>query len=350
MTLIGRFTFSGYPVLFGDILLSRNDNAPHHPITVPSLNDINANLDDSAWGYAAGTVQKLNIVNDNLMIAWAGDFLQARHAVRHLDDAVQKGASTSQDAFRALSEIETETADISLTGLIVRPDGRPNGVHVASFNLDMETHTINGIDVRLAGTGSWHASELLPHIINPSVHSQPVEQAIYNGVALSGALIGQEMNTPGILGQMWGGALEIGFVANGRLQKLDRVLHLQLRVRHAGQNMVEMSLWPKLVHYRYLGSYLYVSTFEAYENGPAKEERFLIGPLLKDENAPIELAIEVPDWSYEYLCCFIAFDQGLSNSGYTVIAIRSSENQIGIARDGKTIGLRYDPELFRQLT
>jgi hypothetical protein len=273
------------------------------------MSDVNSVLPDEAWGYASGVRQKLNIINDNLMVAWAGSYLQARLAINRLDNAVRAGAATSADILAVLDEIAPEIQDISLLGLVVRPDGQPDEVLVASFAWDVGTDNIDGVDVRLAGTGQWSTKEILPHVIQRNDQLPPIEQAIYSGIALSGALIGREMHTGHNIAQMWGGAIEIGFVANGTLQKLDRILHLQSRVRHIGDGLVEFQFWPKLTHYCYLGKYLLVSTIEWFEQGPVREERYLVSPLIRASPPPIEHAMQRPtDFSYDYVCCYTSFE------------------------------------------
>lgn len=350
MTLIGRLRFSGFPVMIGDILLSRTDRPHPHPVALPAMLDVNAHLPEEAWGSVSGVTQKLNILNDSLMVAWAGSYLQARLALRHLDEAVRAGASTSQDICFALDAIAGEIGDLSLLGLVVRPDGRPDGVAVASFAWDVGTDELDGVDVRLAGTGQWHARELLPRVLQLSDKLTPLEQAIYTGIGLGGALVGRETDTRLNLVEMWGGAIEIGFVANGRIQKLDRVLHMQARVARVADGLVQFQLWPKFTHYSYLGEYLLVATIEwTTAAGPAVEELHVVSPLLRHTPPPIDGAREPADFAHDYLCCYVAFEDGLSDDAYMVLAMATPQNQLSVVREGSTTSLRCEPALLKHL-
>ncbi|MDF1778695.1 MAG: hypothetical protein P1V13_21935 [Rhizobiaceae bacterium] len=350
MTLIGRLSFSGFPVMFGDILLSRTNQDYPQPINLPAMSDVNSMLPDEAWGYVSGVTQKLNIIDNNFMVAWAGNYLQARFAISHLKKAIRAGAATSADIKTALNDIAPEIQEISLLGLLVRPNGQPNGVHIASFAVDVETYNINDVDVRLAGTGQWHVKELLPHAIQRNDQIPLIEQAINSSIALSGALIGREMDTASNLAQMWGGAIEIGFVANGRLQKLDRVLHIQSRVVHMGDGVVEFQFWPKLTHYRYLEQYLLISTIELFEQGQPKLERYLVSPMIRNSPPTIEKDSQYHlDFAYDYVCCYTSFEDGISDSGYEVLVIRSAQNELTVVREGDNILIQWEPAFIKRI-
>jgi hypothetical protein len=73
------------PLYIGDALISTSPSQPSKTISIPGWDNINARLPSEAWGYVSGLEQKLNILNDGLLIVgWAGSRLQARVALRDI--------------------------------------------------------------------------------------------------------------------------------------------------------------------------------------------------------------------------------------------------------------------------
>lgn len=290
------------------------------------------------------------------MVAWAGSYLQARLAVRELHEAVLAGATTSQDALSVLmSKPENEVSDLSLLGMIVRPDGKPNGISVGQFAMNCATHEINGVDTRLAGTGEWHLLGLLPLLIpnhTDAGDQENLKLAIEFGASLAGVLIGREMETGVNLPQMWGGAIEVGYIAKGSVQKLDEVLHLNCRVEPIGDELAELVIWSRLTHYRYVKKHLIVSVLEFVENGLAEERRFVVRPLLNDEDklTPRDLMAS-HTFEHKVLNVHVSFEPSLSGVAFanlTKIASTALE-QVRVTFSGKEIRAEIEPSLLDQV-
>ncbi|WP_223479270.1 hypothetical protein [Oricola indica] len=346
MTLIGKLKFGLAPVMFGDVLLSSRI-PPAGPISMPAVSDINAKLPEDAWGFVTGAVQKLNIPNENLAIAWAGSRLQARLAVREIHEAVMSGASSYMDVIDLLSrKPENEVNDLSLIGVIVRPVENSDGCTMGHFHINCNKYDVNGVDLDIAGSGEWHLVEMLRSGLLPELmdgdDQQKLDRSVQFGNALSAYLIGRETESGENFPQMWGGAIETAYFGGRSMVKQDNVLHLNWRVDHVEGDLAELSLWPRFTHYRYVENHLVVSVLEIGNDGKLKESVDVFSPLLHDYQLPERSRLQ-PLFTHDVINCYVSFATGLSDYPSLVRSkiLLGSEETVRVVRDGGVVRLEF---------
>src|ERR671924_1790044 len=77
MTLAALYQVDGRPVFLGDVLVSGIPLADGQ-VSLPVAKNINAILPETQKLKVAGLAQKINLFNDRLVVAFAGDGNQAR--------------------------------------------------------------------------------------------------------------------------------------------------------------------------------------------------------------------------------------------------------------------------------
>ena len=83
MTMIARLTRNGVPLYLGDLLMTR-DGRGSEKIDIPTVADVNAKFPPEVARSVVGLAQKLNLISDRLVVAWAGNLLQARSLIREI--------------------------------------------------------------------------------------------------------------------------------------------------------------------------------------------------------------------------------------------------------------------------
>src|SRR5215813_1469482 len=71
MTTIGCLRIAGVPMLFGDLLIS-SPKPPTEAISLPAIGEIRTPADSQRDLHPVQLRQKVCIISDELMIAWAG--------------------------------------------------------------------------------------------------------------------------------------------------------------------------------------------------------------------------------------------------------------------------------------
>ena len=238
MTLIGAFTVNGSPVLFGDVLVTR-EGPPSSSVKLPTVGDVNARLSDEFAFHVAGLCQKVNLITPKHAVAWCGSAVQARAALRELRDVVDREpnkASAVADYFTQLPERERE--DLSILALTLS-DGQVVTIYFMNAATAQEAYTMN---IRLAGSGALYGRAFFERIASgplPEVDqaAPPFVPALGTGLTIASQAIGRELTSGGTLIERWGGAIEISFLNGNGFQKLDNVLYLTLSCELAADRL-----------------------------------------------------------------------------------------------------------------
>jgi hypothetical protein len=90
MTMIARLRRNGVPLYLGDLLITR-EGGGFETIDIPTVADVNAKLPSGVARSVVGLAQKLNLISDRLVVAWAGNLLQARSLIREIAERVAEG-------------------------------------------------------------------------------------------------------------------------------------------------------------------------------------------------------------------------------------------------------------------
>lgn len=82
MTLVIALMISNLPVILGDVLLSGHEL--DKSISIPTIDDIYEIFPEGSGWSITNLKQKVNIINDNLIIGWAGSCVAARVIISEL--------------------------------------------------------------------------------------------------------------------------------------------------------------------------------------------------------------------------------------------------------------------------
>ncbi len=307
MTLIARMRFGGAPLYIGDAMLSVFTNRHLRQVSVPAYKDINERLSDDAWGYARGLRQKLNVLGEgDLLVAWAGSELQARIALRELEEASNAGARTVQDFFDVLgTKPANELNDLTLLGTkISREEGEERSL-VANWAINCAQKTILDIDCRVAGSGAATFEGMLPALLsNPPMavddHSQ-MSRAWQVAMVAAGRLIGHEVHVGENLNELWGGAFEAAYISDHKIAKVTDTLHSFWGLERLNERQASLVMLLKLLKYEYVGQDLVVHVLDIPIEGPAEGSMHVVSPLLH----PSSVRPAKPNFAHLNLTCHI---------------------------------------------
>jgi hypothetical protein len=226
VTLIASFSIDHQPVLIGDLVLSGPEWSGSSTVGIPTIGDSRNIFPEGSGFVISGITQKVNILSENLMIAWAGRAFVAKTLLKDLADQIPPEGLT----FHGLQEFldrfreSKEKNDIQLIGCITE------GPAALSFTLGGERFNASSFgEVYLAGTGAADAKSILnsselPIILDGSM--TPTTDAITRALIVAGHLLQLELNTGSTLLQYYGGGYEVATLVGGRLQKIGDVTYL----------------------------------------------------------------------------------------------------------------------------
>jgi hypothetical protein len=89
MTSIAGFSIEKRPVLIGDLMLS-GPELSQRSLSIPTIGDSRNVFPEGSGTVLTGLIQKVNVLSDNFMIAWAGRAFVARTVIRELNELASR--------------------------------------------------------------------------------------------------------------------------------------------------------------------------------------------------------------------------------------------------------------------
>jgi hypothetical protein len=325
MTMIARLRRNGVPLYLGDLLITR-EGGGFETIDIPTVADVNAKLPSGVARSVVGLAQKLNLISDRLVVAWAGNLLQARSLIREIAERVAEGTAMKwQDVASIIDAIPAvDKNDVSLIGTILTPAGS-SGVDLQHFNYCAERKCINGTEIVAAGSGADDLIALASQTNSVAMPEDNLLWAVRQGLALPAPLVGYEASTAGNILDWWGGAIEIAGVANRRFQKATNILHTIWRATRSDEACYEIKLIPKFIKYDYFEDVLLVQTLDLSDpprsgSGDIIEHALrCYTPLLKNSRQYDFSKLVIPDFNHHTLCCYVSMTPKLSGADFVRI-------------------------------
>lgn len=318
MTLIARILIDddAVPVFFADTLLSTEGKWPFQVDIAAGL-DINALLPSDAECQIAGTVQKINMIGDRVVVAWAGDTGQAREIIRSIAELEKCNRLTFSTLDELIDASKSKIKDsVALIGVLITKDERGEivGLEWFDFNGDLRTGTVGGTfyDIMVAGTGKTTFLRLLNDLLPTfEKNGDLLAHADQIAASLISTFFPNEIMTGGNLMEWWGGAFEIAtFNADAKaIQKVSDILFTFWRVVPGKTDSVELALVPRFIKQGYFSDALVVQDLKAeITNGKLQQpilHTHMVLPILKaKEDYDFNLA-ELGNFSHKMLCAFI---------------------------------------------
>ena len=322
LTLIAQISFNGIPIYIGDLLLSA-DVKPSHVVDIPAGKDINARLPEGAHRAVHALRQKVNLISDRLIIAWAGSYLQALSLMSEMKRAIDNGDLTLETIRQIVESRDPgDRDDLQLVGTILTPDHLDKGrVHLQHFEYCIDCVSVGEVKIYAGGTGADDLLQIIPQGVaaNPLPDCQPESPEHYGwaftqALGVSGALIGHETITGENILDWWGGGIEVASFVDGKFQKLTDVLHTIWRAIKIDSQRYEIRFVSKLIKYDYFEDALVAQTFSvainrANQKAVIEDHSYrMYTPILKGRRDYDLSKFEPRDLRHTTLCCYVLLE------------------------------------------
>ncbi|WP_313704576.1 hypothetical protein [Massilia sp.] len=316
MTLIASYVIDGFPLVFGDLLITGEVSSHERPVAVPAQGEVQAFFGNFGWGIS-GLTQKVNIVSENCVIAWAGSWLGARIAISGLRDlAKQKDLTASSIISFLAADPDLKNHSAHFVGLVSQEEG------LCMFQYGAEAFQSESLGtVYVAGSGAEAIREFSTIFSGMATNARGAvtnaAMGISKSLMMGGLLLQAELHggySAPTLRNMFGGGYEIAYYADGRMQKVPEVTFLFWDVRLT-RNDSDIFLPFLVVKQAYIGDYLLMRSIRFGEShdkltpNVLDEQRHVVAPIFASENRPTEVQLRSLAFASRLLChCVIVHD------------------------------------------
>jgi len=311
MTLIARVSIRNAPVLIGDVLLS-SERRSGVRANLPLVGDINRILASQGLYFEVSFVQKVNILSDRLAVAWSGQELQAKRALRALADVSSREKLCLTDIETELRAIDPDKIDkLQLIGILAR-EVRGAEVAGSKFAFQVQPIDVPGLgSVHAAGTGAHDFIQMLGET-DWTLGGVANERQVAH--ALVGDLVNIEYRRGGTIEKRWGGGFEaVTFTSDsGRFEKVGDVLHTFWKVDLSSPGKAEFIPWfYKTTYWRdaLIVRYARINSVGERKFQLAMNSFELIPPLLKHRQEYALEELGSVDFSHKVLQCHVSVER-----------------------------------------
>jgi len=309
VTLIAAFAVNKVPIIIGDVLVSAT-RPTDKSIPLPGSGQPSHNF--AGDFQAVGLTQKVNVISDNLIVAWAGPKIVASTFVRELKRAMLSISSPSWEYVnRVIEKLKKEELSIRLAKnfsfVLLYRDHK----HVLIDGHNMRMEKVEGFESLLvAGSGSEAFIHLLKSVGGSSNGEMPEwVKTAHTVISLTTNLWSLDITSQINIYHGFGGGYEIGTRIGDGLGKVGDILLAAVEVDATGWVRVN----PRLTKLDYLDDHLVIRVLDL--QGPARradegldstvtfQEKqttrgFIISPVDKQLVKIEELELErLPDWN-----------------------------------------------------
>ncbi len=292
-------------MLFGDLLVS-SSRPPGIEISLPAIGTIAAAADSRREYHPVGLRQKVCVISDRLMIAWAGTQFVAQSVIKGLRERFISAPVTwtsLDEFFREYGVYELK--DVQFIGLY-----RDNG-SVTSFGI--HTHNFSDPVLGQCHVGGSGAGKLLAAMDSPSAQRhiegavRDVDTAVTSALTFATEFLVEEL-LAGLQETHFGGGFEIGALTQNGAEKVGDVLNLFWTYDSTqGKNPL---LMPVMIKWDYIGEDLIVQRLRQERNGQGVYElpEHVISVITAPDREPGSRRPIPPDLNCRYLCnCYFSF-------------------------------------------
>lgn len=357
MTVIATFAISDFPVIFGDLLITGPTPQQRTSVAVPAIGQVGDFFENSGWSITA-LQQKLTVIGDYCVLAWAGSWLGAKTAIAGLFDLSLTEPLTCDSILHYLqSNLDLQQHPASFVGLIAEG----NGLRQFHFGADQLISPSLG-NVYYSGSGSdslkqfsdffGSVQEDATGMTNTAIRS------ISGAVTLGAILLQSELHgghSATTLLNMFGGGYEVGFFADGRMQKLDDLTYA-FWTAEVSKSGIRLSPPQLLIKQKYLNDHLLIRSVKIEADASAlritEDQRHIIRPMIEvaSKIRPEELA-SISLQSKWWCHCVMIIEDGRHSGIQTTIKFTQNESEasISIEEHEDRISLNANRELISQI-
>lgn len=313
MTVIAAFNVDSCPVVFGDLLLTGESNSTR-VVAVPAVGEVQDFFENAGWSIL-GLRQKVVLINEHCVLAWAGSYLGARSAIDDLRSLAATSTLTrdSVHAFLAAHQ-DANSLGTSFVGWVHEEEyGR-----FGQFRHDAEVLDAGSLGLMsVQGTGADTLKELvdiwkgMQGRENGEVNS--AVRAIATGFSMSSMLLSTELHggyAAPTLRSMFGGGYEVAAFLNGRFQKVGDLTFVIWNAKVSSEG-VRISLPQLIIKQTYFNDVLLLRSARVSSEGILPptlidEQRHVVLPMYQTEVRVPQHVLDAISLDSNLLChCFV---------------------------------------------
>lgn len=334
-------------MLFGDLLLTGPTSG--RAVAVPAQGDVQGFFGDSGWSIS-GLRQKVCLLSDSCVVAWAGSWLGARVAIAELRRRALCGDLTVEDATGYLaSEPELKRNPAAFVGLTYSA----GYLHQFHFGAEaFQTPSLGLAYVSGSGANAIHEfANLLQSMESAATGSPTVgNQAIASALSLGGLLLQSEFrgrDAAATLRSMFGGGYEIAYFSDDRMQKLPEITYVVWEAQIDESN-VHVSHPQLLIKQMYSGDHLLIKSarIESSVVDPTPrivdEQGHAIGPMFEAPSFADLPSLRSMSLQSRLLChCILVHRDAAVVGLYTRVQQYSADSEITVTFEDRGGELRF---------
>lgn len=353
LTVIASFSIENNKVLLGDLLVSSNE-VEGRQIKLPTTGNIGHVFPPGSGFIPVGLKQKLCVIDDNLVVGWAGTHYVARAVIKQLKDQLGGRAVTQNDLKSFFENIDPcYQKELGIVG--AHFDGKVS--YTFGYNCQGFSSSYFG-EVCFAGTGISDLKALMDDFEasgNPSLQiseRNPLEKAIVGTLVVASALIGNEVVSSQNLLQYYGGGFEIVSRVKDRFEKIGDITYMFSMITEQQNGEMFVSL-PQIVNkYAYHNDLLVIRSMVLSANADGSNETILsvdndnihvVTPINRGIIKGEVDAIATPSLNSRFTCNFYLLQRKDGSSAFLYSINYSSEknNNISFDEKGEVVSLRF---------
>jgi len=212
MTIIAGIPIQRFRILIGDILLS-SPIPGDRTLSVPTQGEVNSLYPKGVTFNVSGLRQKICVISDTLVIAWAGSYLAAQIVVNDLIGRERKHPFTVESLVRFFNELDSfvKQAGVSFIAIISNPvtkDARFIAYNSAWFTSKNE----NFGDVFFCGSGGNDFVQLFGGVeqeVIKLVDNNKIIGVLDIATFIISVLLSQDFTNLNSLSKYYGGGYEL---------------------------------------------------------------------------------------------------------------------------------------------
>jgi hypothetical protein len=301
VTVIAGLLLNNVPALLGDVLITA-PGLSGKKLSTPTAGNVNTFFEPQ-YAHVRSLRQKVNILSDKVMVAWAGSYLHARALVREMKAELDRSGRPEVISDVLRSWPEEDMKELSIIAL-ARGEKKTT-VDWCGPILHLQSSIFT--KALLSGSGMEDLGALIRHMEKGDVFideplPDPPKMALY-ALSLGSQAAGWEYVTQENLSNYWGGIVEIGMYNGGNTSKVGEALYwfwefdITSKTLRAHSNFIKQEYQNDLL----------VTYTLSNDDAP---RIVVVPPLLSSYSDGEKVEIAPPKLSYKWLCSCVVIRDG----------------------------------------
>lgn len=352
MTLIASFAYQEHPVLMGDLICSGINN--EKDVRFPNVDSINEffGFDPEKPSYTPRKlVQKVFIVNKNLMVAWTGSYIHARHLAQTLINDTFEDKLYDHETVMDLIRSEDPEILKEVQFLFFWNDGKGIG---KSFSGTYVFESEKFGRVLVNGSGYDDLIKILKlYDKEPYFQDNLTSFQAALGVAciISSQLNANEINNSNNLYKYYGGGYEIATYTDEGFKKIPEISFINWLLSSDKKGNYFLKFSGVITKYFYANEFLIIVCTKLKwieDEAKIEQQKFVVPPVYKPK--PFEVEVKVKSLiSSHYVCTNILSDQEDKIIAMNSLRVDKNDFLKIYSNNDKEININFDPDYIKHL-